>query len=435
MKKLRFKEKFIASTIILIVGGAITKFLGMFIRVVMTRLVGLEGIGLYMLVYPTFSLFMTLSQLSMPTAISKLVSEDRHNNKRIVFSAIPVTLIFNLFLIVIIVLFAPFIANTFLKEPNAYLPILAIALVLPFDSISNLLRGYFFGKQKMFPHVISHICEQIIRLIIIILIIPYLLTLGVTYAVCGLILVNMASEFLSIGILFLFLPKNFKITKQDLIPQKQNIKDVLDISIPTTGGRLIGSIGYFLEPILLTSCLLAAGYSNSYILTEYGIVSGYVMPLLLMPGFFTNAISSALLPVISNAYAHDRKEYVKKKLKQAIFISLAIAIPYTLILMWCPEFFLKLFYNTNHGGTYLRTIAPIFLFYYIQSPIAIALQSLNLSKNLFWDNLKGIVTKCLAIVIFSFFHIGMFPLLIAIACSVIVTTTSHYFHLRKKLQT
>lgn len=172
MKKLRFKEKFIASTIILIVGGAITKFLGMFIRVVMTRLVGLEGIGLYMLVYPTFSLFMTLSQLSMPTAISKLVSEDRHNNKRIVFSAIPVTLIFNLFLIVIIVLFAPFIANTFLKEPNAYLPILAIALVLPFDSISNLLRGYFFGKQKMFPHVISHICEQIIRLIIIILITP-----------------------------------------------------------------------------------------------------------------------------------------------------------------------------------------------------------------------------------------------------------------------
>ena len=78
------KETFITSTIILILGGFLTKILGMTIKIVMTRIVGVEGIGLYMLVFPTFALFMTLSQLGFPVAISKLVSEDKHNNKNLV---------------------------------------------------------------------------------------------------------------------------------------------------------------------------------------------------------------------------------------------------------------------------------------------------------------------------------------------------------------
>ena len=49
------KEKFLISTIILIIGGAITKILGMVIRIIMTRIVGTEGISLYMLIFPTLS--------------------------------------------------------------------------------------------------------------------------------------------------------------------------------------------------------------------------------------------------------------------------------------------------------------------------------------------------------------------------------------------
>ena len=52
-------NKFIKSTIILLVGGFITKILGMIIKIVMTRLIGPNGIGLYMLVMPTFMLLIT----------------------------------------------------------------------------------------------------------------------------------------------------------------------------------------------------------------------------------------------------------------------------------------------------------------------------------------------------------------------------------------
>ena len=57
------KETFIKSTIILMIGGFITKILGMLIKIVMSRLMGSEGIGLYMLVLPTFSLLLVLGSL------------------------------------------------------------------------------------------------------------------------------------------------------------------------------------------------------------------------------------------------------------------------------------------------------------------------------------------------------------------------------------
>lgn len=428
------KEKFIKSTIILIIGGFITKILGMVIKVINTRLIGLEGISLYMLIFPTFSLFMSLSQFSLPTSVSKLVSEDKYNNKNLVFSSIPIILIFDLILIAIILLSASFISINLLKDSRCYLPILCISCVLPFEAISNMLRGYFFGKQKMLPHVISHIIEQIVRLVLTIILVPTLIKIDLVYAVSFLILVNMISEFTSIIILLIFMPKHIKITVQDIKPQRNNIKNILSISIPNTNTRLIGNIGYFLEPILLTSGMLAAGYDISYITLEYGIVAGYSMPLLLLPGFFTGAISNSLLPVISKANTLKQYSYIKRKLKQAILISLIIGIPITFILFLFPNFFLKLFYGTTHGGIYLRYLAIPFLFYYIELPLAATMQAMDMSKNVMIDNMIGIILKTVLLYFLSLLHIGIYSFIIASSINIILVATSHYFHVKKKLR-
>ncbi len=427
------KEKFIKSTIILIIGGFITKIMGMVIRVVMTRTVGLEGTGLYMLILPTFSLFVTISQLGFPVAISKLVAEDRYNNKRILFSTISISIILNLILMLIVIFLAPFLANNLLHNKDAYLPIVAISLVLPFDSMSSILRGYFFGKQRMIPHVTSNITEQITRLIIMIFLIPPLLNYGIKIAVTALVLINLVSELSASLILFFFLPKRIKVKREDLKPSRQNIINVLDTALPTTGGRLIGSIGYFFEPIILTYTLLKIGYTGNYIMTEYGIVTGYVMPLLLLPGFFTAAISSALIPVISKSYVNHHLNYVKKKLKQAILISLAIGLPVTTLLMIFPHTFLKLIYNTNHGTIYLRAIAPIFLLYYVQSPLASVLQSIGKAKEMMFDNLRGIIVKTVLIYILSLFKIGLFGLLIGSSINILMVTVGHYINIKKAI--
>lgn len=427
------KDKFIKSTIILIIGGAITKALGMFIKIVMTRIVGVEGISLYMLIFPTFSLFMTISQLGFPIAISKLVAEDVHNNKKLIFSIIPFSLILNFLLMIVIITIAPFLANNLLNEPRALYPILAIALVLPFDSLSSILRGFFFGKQKMVPHTISLITEQIVRLILIVLITPTLLEKDIIYAVTGLVLVNMLSELSSIIILTFFIPNKKNIKKSEIVPDMSNIKSILSIALPTTGSRLIGSICYFFEPIILTLSLTLIGYNSNYIVTEYGIIEGYVLPLLMLPNFFTNALSSALIPVVSRNYIIGNKKEIKRKLKRVIIISLLIGVPLTIILMINPTFFLFNIYKTMHGGSYLRFIAPFFIILYIQSPLASILQAINKSKSIMFHNLSGTIAKIILIFICSLLKIGLYGFLIGMIANIIIVTFLHYRAIKKEI--
>lgn len=424
---------FFKTTVILILGGAITKALGMIIKIIMTRIVGIEGISLYMLIFPTFSLFMTLSQLGFPIAISKLVAEEKYNNKNLIFSIIPFSFIFNLILMFIIIFSANILANDFLNDSRAYYPILAIALVIPFDSLSSIIRGYFFGKQKMLPHIFSLIIEQIVRFLLIIFICPSLLEKGIILAVTGLVLVNMISELSSIIFLLFLIPNKNNITKKDIIPNIRSIKSVLEIAFPTTGSRLIGTICYFFEPIILTSCLSYVGYSTQYIIVEYGIIEGYVIPLLVLPNFFTNALCNALIPTISKSYSAGNLKDVRKKLNQVIFVSLFIGVPLTLTLIINPLFFLRNIYNTIHGSVYLRVLAPFFILLYIQAPFASVLQAINKSKNVMYDNLIGTIGKIILIFVCSFFRIGLFCFLIGMIFNIVIVTFLHYKTIKKEL--
>ena len=257
------KEKFIKSSIILIVGGLFTKLLSIVIRMTLSRVTSIETISLYMLILPTFSLMMAISQLGFSTSISKLVSENKYKSKKLLFSILPVSIFINLLLTILLIISSHFIASNLLNNDNAYFPILAISLVLPFDSLSSILRGFFFGKEKMFPHIISQLCEQVTRLVLMIIAIPYLTSFNTIYATVGLVLINVFSELASSIILILFLPKKFTIEKNDLKPNANYIKDVLNISIPTTTTRIVGTIGYFFEPIILTYVLLKCGYNQT----------------------------------------------------------------------------------------------------------------------------------------------------------------------------
>lgn len=426
------KNKFIKSVILLTIGSLITKIISMFIKIVLARILGTEGTGLYMMIMPTFTLLMAISGLSFPVAISKLVSEETKNNKNLVFSLIPITLIINLTIIIFLFLTSKYISIELLNEKRCYYGLISIGFVLPFISISSILRGYFFGKQKMLPHVLSNITEDLIRLIILIVFLPKFLEKGLEFAVAFVVLVNIISELTSIIILLFFIPKNFKLTKKDLKPNRENIKDVMRISLPTTASRIIGSIGFFLEPIILTFFLTNIGYSNKYIINEYGIISGYILPLILLPSFLTLGVSEALIPNISKAYSKKNYKYVKKKIKEAIFISLLIGIPATFIFEIIPQIPMKLIYNTTKGIKYLKVLAPIALFHYIQSPLTASLQAMGKAKEAMNGTLGGTIIRTLTLIIFSNLKIGMWGLIIAISSNIIYVTL-HQYNIVKKV--
>lgn len=427
------KSKFIKSSIILIIGGLITKILGMIIKIIMTRLIGTMGIGIYMMISPTYMLLISIATFGLPVAISKLVAEDKYNNKNIILSIMPISFIVNILIIILLFIFGKFISNNLLHEPRTYYGLIAIGFVLPFISISSIIRGYFFGKERMLPHVISNICEDIIRLIVLIIGIPLFLKKGIEYTVAFIIISNIFSELSSIIILTFCLPnKNIKLN--DFLINKTNIKNVLFISFPTMIGRLIGNIGYFLEPIILTTILLKVGYSNNYIVYEYGIISGFVLPLLLLPSFFTAAISQALIPVISKSYSNKNIKYTKSKIKQAIFVSLLIGVPVTIFFLIFPEFCLKFLYNTTEGVTYLRVLAPICLIQYIQSPLTSSLQAMGKARDAMNGTLIGMLTRTILLTLLSFLKIGMWGLIISTSISIILVTNHQYKKIIKHLK-
>ena len=428
------KNTFLKSTIILLIGGFITKILGMIIKIVTNRLVGTQGLGLYMLITPTFMLLITICQLGFPIAISKLVAEEKSNNKNLIFSIIPFSLLINLIIMILLLFLSKYIALDLLHEKRVINGLKCIGFVLPFISISSILRGYFFGKQKMIPHIVSNITEDIIRLITLIIGIPIFLKKGIESTIEFIILSNIISELTSIIVLFFFLPKNFHLKKEDIIPKKKNITNILNISIPTTSSRIIGNIGYFLEPVIVTFFLLKNGYSNNYIVNEYGVLNGYVMPLLLLPSFFTLAISQALIPVVSKSYSQNNIPYTKKKIKQGILFSMLVGIPSTLIFILIPQLPLKLVYNTTKGIEYIKFMAPICLLYYFQTPLSSSLQAMGYSKESMFGTIIGVSLKLITLLIGCNLKIGLWGLVISTSLNIIVVTLYDYkrvkFHLK-----
>ena len=427
------KEKFIKSSIILIIGGALTKIFGILIRMVMARVASFESISLYMLVLPTFSLMMAISQLGFSKGVSKLVSEGQYKSKKILFSILPLSIIINISLTIFLIIASKSIAINLLHNEKAYLPILSISLVLPFDSLSSMLRGFFFGKEKMTPHVLSHLMEQVVRLIFMLLIIPSFSNKGTVYQTTALILINVFSEIMASIILIFFLPKKFTIKKIDLKPSFYYLKNVLSVAIPTTTTRIMGTIGYFFEPIILSFTLLKCGYTTQFITSEYGIITAFVMPILLLPSFFTNAISSAMFPIISREYSKGNLVYIKKKLIQAIYFSLIIAIISIIFINLFPSTLLHFFYKTKLGVNYLRFLSPIFILFSLEAPLSSFLEATNHAKNAMYDNLIGIIIKTIVLFVLSFLKIGLYSLLTSMIINILIVTIRHIVNIKKVL--
>ena len=427
------KNLFIKSTLILAIGSMLTKTLGFIIRIIFTRIIGEEGISLYMLVMPTYSLLVAIASLGLPVAVSKLVAEGTRRGRKIFFSVLPTLIIINTIIIVAIIYLSPTIASNLLNEPRVSNFIVAMSLVLPFISLSSLIRGYFFGKQNMLPHTLSNVIEQITRLILVIIFIPRLLKISVEVGIIGLILLSIISEIVSIIVFLVFLPKNFKIKKEDIKPDLGTVKDVFSTSIPALSSRLIGNVGYFFEPIILTNLLIYIGYSKDFVILEYGIFNAYTLSLLFMPSFFVSAISTSLIPEISKFFALRNIKMIKKRINQAIKFTFIVSLFLSIFMFIFYDKISLFIFNTNSGATYFRVLVPFFLLFYIEAPLISSLQALNEAKTTMKITTIGVFIKLGALTVFSLCKIGIYGLIIAEIINIIFVVSMNYYYLKKTL--
>lgn len=421
---------FLKSTLVLLFGGIIGKLVGFILRIIVTRKLGPEGMGLYSLLAPTSALLSVIATLSYPTALSKIISEKSSRTKTLFTSIIPLSLIINTFIIVVTVLLAPTL-STLLKNETLYFPIICLSLVTPFISISSIIKGYFWGKQNMFPYMLSNFIEQVARLILITLFIDKFLSHSLTHAISFIILVNAGGEVISQLVMMYFFPKNIKPSINDF--NKNDIKKIMNISIPSTSSKIIGSISYFLEPIVLTNVLMYVGYSKDFIVYEYGVINAYAMSLLLMPQFFTQNMATSLVPELSKYYSQGNKDMCKKRIKQIVLISSTIGAISTFIITLFPKFFLNILYHTTAGIDYIKILSPFTILFYIEYPLINALQALGKSKSAMKCTITSSIVRIISIATLSLLKIGMYSLILSIIINLLLSTYLYSKEIKKVL--
>lgn len=419
---IKFKNNLlIKNIIILLVSGALAKVLGMLGKIIYTRIAGVNVVGLYTMITPTFMLIISICQFSFPISISKISAEEKYDNKSLLKSAYFVGSIISIILIIILILTSNLIA---LSLHNKLLApaILSISAIIPFVMISSVQRGFLHGKEDMLPASITNVTEEIIKIILILFLLPIAISKGDITSVIFLILFNVITE--SSNILFMqkVISKKYISNKKCKV-NKKIIKEILSISIPTTSVRLIASIGFFLEPIILTNTLLSSGYSPNYITMEYGIINSYIVPLLSIPSFFSISIASALLPNITKAYANKKYDEFNRKLLKLMFLSMLVgAVCLTIILMF-PNEILKLVYNVNFGINYIYLIGPFFLILYMQPTLSVALQAMDKTNKLFLTSTISVIIKYSALYVLGKIGFGMNALIFAMIAGIVTTTS------------
>ena len=421
---------FLKSTLVLLFGGIVGKLVGFVLRIIVTRKLGPEGMGLYSLLAPTSALLSVIATLSYPTALSKIISEKSSRTKTLFASIIPLSLIINIFIIIVTILLAPTL-SILLKNETLYFPIICLSLVTPFISISSIIKGYFWGKQNMFPYMLSNFIEQVSRLIFITLFIDKFLSLSLTHAISFIILVNAVGEVISQLVMMYFFPKNIKPSLNDF--NKDDIKKVMNISIPSTSSKIIGSISYFLEPIVLTNVLMYVGYSKEFIVYEYGVINAYAMSLLLMPQFFTQNMATSLVPELSKYYSQGNKVMCKKRIKQIVLISSTIGAISTFIITLFPKFFLNILYHTTAGIDYIKILSPFTILFYIEYPLINALQALGKSKSAMKCTITSSIVRLISIATLSLLKIGMYSLILSIIINLLLSTYLYSKEIKKVL--
>jgi stage V sporulation protein B len=429
-------SKFLKGTIILIIAGLITRILGFINRIVVARLIGEEGVGLYMMAVPSLVLAITITQIGLPVAISKLVAEaeaigDRRKTKKILIVSLVVTSGLSIIFFPTLLLMAPILSKTLFTDSRVYYPLMAISPIVPIVAVSSVLRGYFQGKQQMKPYAYSQLLEQIVRILLIATFTTAFLPYGVEYAAAGAMLSAVIGEFVSFVYLFIMfkLKKPIKIRHRFFTyvkAGKDTLISLMRIALPTTGSRLIGSLAWFFEPIVVAQSLAIAGVTAVNATKQYGELTGYALPLLMLPSFITYSLATSLVPAISEAAAQKQQLLIEHRLQQAIRFSLLAGGLSVIVLYVLAEPIMQLMYGANNAAVFVKVMAPFFLFYYVQGPLQAVLQGLDLAKAAMINSFIGAAIKTLLIFLLATNpSLGIMGAALAITVGIVLVTLLH----------
>ena len=318
------KNQIFKGAFVLIVAGIIGKVLGAFYRIPLLNILGAEGIGLYQMIFPLFSLALIISSSGVNATLSHLIAKARAEKVGNIKSIFLKGLVFSLSLsLVFSLLFFVFSEKIAVLQGNILASsgykIMTFALV--FASLLAPFRGYFQGHENMIPTAVSQTLEQIFKV-----------TLGLLFAyifVSQSIEIGVAGAFLGISIAeviaFLYLLIKFLIFKMTQFKNKQKIA-FIGMNFSFTASFLIIPLILAFDSFAVIN-LLNINFTEHFSTVMYGLQSGLVNSLINFPVIISVSISLALLPSLTFLISDKQLVEAKNKLIEIFKMLWIIILP------------------------------------------------------------------------------------------------------------
>ena len=370
------KTSFLKNVAILVVAHVFIKIIGIVNKIYLTNRQGFgdEGNAIYSSAFQVYALFLTITSVGIPNAVSKLVSErlaigDSKGAHKVFKIAVISFGMIGFLTSLILFKFSHYITCNLIQIPEAELSLLALSPSIFFVAITSVVKGYFNGRENLNVGANSQTIEQIFKTIITVVLIEIIAqTTGLDTRVmaAGAAVATTLSEITC----FVYLFKYYTSVRREVANEikhsvnykyrgiRRTIKDIIKVAVPMSIAPILGGINKNID-----SMTIVRNLKNFMTETEaklqYGILSGKVDTIVAFPLSFNSAFSSALIPAVSAAKASGNFEYANKKIKFSMLVSLLIGLPSTVGMIALAEPILHLLFPNQPDGAFLLQISSI----------------------------------------------------------------------------
>lgn len=348
---------FVKGAFILILFNLIGKVIGAVYRIPLANLLGSVGIGEYQLVFPLYSLMLSISVSGIPVAISKLVSE--YNSKclhgdvrRLIKIAFCYLIGVSAVCVALLVVGAKFIAKI-QGNSEIYLCYYGIAPAILFVALLSVFRGYFQGHLNMVPTALSGLIEQIGRLVFGLLLARRFAIFGSVYGVLGAVVGISISELIALiflGVYYIFHSRKSLGNNKPMFKTKAISRCLIQTALPITLGGIASPITSIIDSLLVVNLLMFVGFGSDHATSLLGLQSGIVDPLINIPIVIAISVSSSMLPNLTNVYVKNDKAEVKTLIEKAFQITLSVVLACSICYVIFGRQVLEFLYSRTLSG-------------------------------------------------------------------------------------
>ncbi len=395
LKNFLGRNALLTGTLLLTAAGVLTRVIGFFYKIFLSRTIGAEGLGIYQLLTPVLALAFAVTSAGIQTSISKYVSMEigRHrpvDARNYLLAGLSVSLFLSALLGLFVWKQADFIAVAWLGDARCAPLLSVLALSFLPSSIHSCINGYYYGLKKTAVPSLTQLFEQIARVFCVYVIYQIYqsrqMPLPFTAMVWGIVAGECASMLICLSVIQL--PKNNRTSSGQPARSayifgngapalRRYYRDLMQMALPLTFNRVILNLFSSVENIMIPNRLRMFGYSNAEALGVYGILTGMSMSVIMLPSVLVNSVSVLLLPTISESQATGNTAHIRKTVQRTIFSCLLFGFFCSVVFLFTGKWIGNLLFSNSLSGTFIITLGWICPFLYLSATLNSILHGLG----------------------------------------------------------